>query len=83
MTTPLDSDELLRALREGGARITKPRKLIIQILADKGDEHPDAMDIFRRAVRQDSRISLPTVYRTLKMLEEHGVIQRHAFVDGR
>ena len=83
MATPLDSDELLNALRQGGARITKPRKLIIQILADKGDEHPDAMDIFRRAVRQDSRISLPTVYRTLKMLEEHGVIQRHAFVDGR
>ena len=83
MATPLDSEELLSALRRGGARITKPRKLIIQILADKGDEHPDAMGIFRRAVRQDSRISLPTVYRTLKMLEEHGVIQRHAFVDGR
>ena len=43
MPTPLDSDELLNALREGGARITKPRKLIIQILVDKGDEHPDAM----------------------------------------
>jgi Fur family ferric uptake transcriptional regulator len=83
MATPLDSDDLLSALREAGARITKPRKLIIQILADRGDEHPDAMEIFRRAVRQDSRISLPTVYRTLKMLEEHGAIQRHAFVDGR
>ncbi len=83
MTTLLDNDELLNALRQTGARITKPRKLIIQILADKGDEHPDAMEIFRRAVRRDSRISLPTVYRTLKMLEEHGAIQKHAFVDGR
>ena len=49
MATPLDSDDLLSALREAGARITKPRKLIIQILADRGDEHPDAMEIFRRA----------------------------------
>ena len=42
-----------------------------------------AIDIFRRAVREDSRISLPTVYRTLKVLEEQGAIQRHAFSDGR
>ncbi len=77
------NDELLDTLRTAGARITKPRRLIISILTEKADEHPDAMEIFRRAVRRDSRISLPTVYRTLKMLEEHGAIQRHAFADGR
>ena len=83
MTTTLKTTELLDALRGAGARITNPRKVIIQILAEKGDEHPDAMDIFRRAIKKDDRISLPTVYRTLKMLEEHGAIQKHAFVDGR
>ena len=77
------ADTLLEQLRASGARITKPRRLIVQILAEKGDEHPDAMDIFRRAVRKDSRISLPTVYRTLKMLERNGAVQRHAFSDGR
>ena len=52
------------ALRStGGAG--SPRRVIVRILAEKGDQHPDAMDIFRRAVKEDSRISLPTVYRTL------------------
>jgi Fur family ferric uptake transcriptional regulator len=83
MVAEYETSELEKALRAAGARMTKPRKVIIRILAEKGDQHPDAMDIFRRAVREDSRISLPTVYRTLKMLEEHGAIQRHAFADGR
>ena len=83
MSTGPDSEHLLDLLKASGARITKPRRVIVRILAEKGDQHPDAMDIFRRAVREDSRISLPTVYRTLKVLEEQGAIQRHAFSDGR
>lgn len=79
----LAANELLAAMKAAGARITNPRRVIVKILAEKGDQHPDAMDIFRRAVREDSRISLPTVYRTLKLLEDHGAIQRHAFSDGR
>jgi Fur family ferric uptake transcriptional regulator len=83
MSTGPDSEHLLDLLKASGARITKPRRVIVRILAEKGNQHPDAMDIFRRAVREDSRISLPTVYRTLKVLEEQGAIQRHAFSDGR
>ena len=52
-----------------GLRITKPRRIILEILhATEG--HPDAAQIFERAVARDSRISLATVYRTMKALEE-------------
>ena len=76
MTSHDDSDHLLDLLKASGARITKPRRVIVRILAEKGGQHPDAMDIFRRAVREDSRISLPTVYRTLKVLEERTPLLR-------
>lgn len=66
------------ALREAGVRITRPRRVILSILSEAGD-HPDAMEIFRRAVDVDPGISLSTVYRTMKVLEELGAIHRHAF----
>lgn len=69
------------ALREAGVRITRPRRVILGILADMGD-HPDAMEIFQRAVAIDSVISLSTVYRTMKLLEGIGAIHRHAFAGG-
>lgn len=75
--------DLAAALRNAGVRLTRPRKIILEILAARADRHPDAMEIFRQAIKKDSRISLPTVYRTLKMLEDLGHIQRHAFSDGR
>jgi Fur family transcriptional regulator, ferric uptake regulator len=68
-------------LRAAGLRSTKPRRIILEILyASEG--HPDATQIFERAVAMDSRISLATVYRTMKALEESGAIQRHAFAGG-
>lgn len=70
-----------RLLRNAGVRITRPRKIILKILAET-DDHPDAMAIFRRAVRLDDSISLSTVYRTMKLLEDKGAIQRHAFEGG-
>lgn len=70
-----------RLLRDAGVRITRPRKIILKILAER-DDHPDAMAIFRRAVRLDDSISLSTVYRTMKLLEDKGAIQRHAFEGG-
>jgi Fur family transcriptional regulator, ferric uptake regulator len=69
------------ALREAGVRITRPRRVIVGILSDAGD-HPDAMEIFRRAVEIDQSISLSTVYRTMKLLEGIGAIHRHAFEGG-
>jgi len=68
-------------LRQAGVRITRQRRIILRILAEM-DDHPDAMAIFRRAVQLDDSISLSTVYRTMKLLEDHGAIQRHAFEGG-
>ncbi|MCB1387202.1 MAG: transcriptional repressor [Nitratireductor sp.] len=70
-----------RELRQAGIRITKPRKVILQILTGSED-HPDAMAIFRRAVKIDASISLATVYRTMKLLEGLGAVHRHAFEGG-
>ncbi len=69
------------ALRGAGVRITRPRRVILGILSDAGD-HPDAMEIFRRAVLIDPSVSLSTVYRTMKLLEGIGAIHRHAFAGG-
>lgn len=70
-----------KELRGAGVRITRPRKIILGILSDAGD-HPDALEIFRRAVEMDATISLSTVYRTMKLLEGIGAIHRHAFEGG-
>lgn len=68
-------------LREAGVRITRPRKTILRILAE-GEDHPDALEIFRRASRADASVSLSTVYRTMKLLQDRGAIHRHAFEGG-
>ncbi len=78
MRDDVDFDAMLRA---AGLRVTKPRRIILGILLG-ADGHPDAAHIFERAVAMDSRISLATVYRTMKALEESGAIQRHAFAGG-
>ena len=79
--TVIQKPDYEAALREAGVRITRPRRVILGILSDAGD-HPDAMEIFRRAVAIDNSISLSTVYRTMKLLEGIGAIHRHAF-EGR
>ena len=70
-----------QVLREAGVRITRQRAVILRVLSDSND-HPDAMGIFRRASRIDATVSLTTVYRTMKLLEEKGEIHRHAFQGG-
>ncbi|MET0599756.1 MAG: Fur family transcriptional regulator [Mesorhizobium sp.] len=68
-------------LRRAGIRMTRPRRIIVNILSETED-HPDALEIFRRAVAIDDSISLSTVYRTMKLLEGMGAIHRHAFEGG-
>lgn len=69
-------------LRRAGVRITRQRQVILRILSET-ENHPDAMEIFNRASEIDPSISLSTVYRTMKLLEEKGAIHRHAFEGGR
>jgi Fur family ferric uptake transcriptional regulator len=69
-------------LRRAGIRLTSQRRIILQVLAAAAD-HPDANEVHRRAFLHDKTLSLSTVYRTLRLLEDRGAIQRHAFDDGR
>lgn len=75
---PHDYEKLLR---KQGVRITRQRSIILGILSETED-HPDALEIYRRAVQVDSTISLSTVYRTMKLLGDIGAIHRHAFEGG-
>lgn len=68
-------------IRSAGLRMTQQRRLILRILAE-ADDHPDAKGIFNRAFAHDPTLSLSTVYRTMKLLESRGAIERHAFEDG-
>lgn len=81
MTETIPASGYEAQLRAAGVRITRPRRIILSILEEAGD-HPDATEIFRRANALDSGISLSTVYRTMKLLEEVGTIHRHAFDGG-
>ncbi|AMJ61824.1 Fur family transcriptional regulator [Bosea sp. PAMC 26642] len=68
-------------LKKAGLRMTQQRRLILSVLA-QADDHPDAKGIFTRAFAHDPTLSLSTVYRTMKLLETQGAIERHAFEDG-
>lgn len=62
--------------------MTGQRRVIARILSDAAD-HPDVEEVHRRASAQDRRISLSTVYRTVRLFEEAGILERHEFGDGR
>src|SRR5262245_21532070 len=78
--TPLNRIERLCA--ELGLRMTGQRRVIAHVLVDAVD-HPDVEEVYRRANRIDPKISLSTVYRTLKLLEKKGILARHDFGAGR
>ncbi len=65
-----------------GMRMTEQRRVIARVLSGAQD-HPDVEELHRRAVAIDDNISISTVYRTVKMLEDAGIIERHDFGDGR
>ncbi|HZH52655.1 MAG TPA: Fur family transcriptional regulator [Microvirga sp.] len=71
-----------RACREKGLRMTGQRRIIARILDDAAD-HPDVVELHRRAAAVDDKISLSTVYRTVKLFENQGIIERLDFRDGR
>jgi len=65
-----------------GLRMTGQRRVIARVLSSAKD-HPDVEDVYRRANEIDRRISLSTVYRTLNLFEEAGLVTKHDFKDGR
>jgi Fur family transcriptional regulator, ferric uptake regulator len=76
------ADAIERACRETGLRMTGQRTIIAQIL-DRAEDHPDVVELHRRAAAVDERISLSTVYRTVKLFEAQGIIERLDFRDSR
>jgi Fur family ferric uptake transcriptional regulator len=65
-----------------GMRMTEQRRVIARVLASSGD-HPDVEELYRRCVKVDDRISISTVYRTVRLFEDSGIIERHDFREGR
>ncbi|MCX7341233.1 MAG: Fur family transcriptional regulator [Hyphomicrobiales bacterium] len=83
MITPAQRYErFLTELKAAGVRLTEQRKVIVKVLAEARD-HPNADELYHRAYVLDGSVSLSTVYRTLRLLEDHGAIQRHDFDAGR
>lgn len=76
------SDTILDRLARAGLRMTGPRRVIAQVLETARD-HPDAEQLHARAARIDPRISLATVYRTVKLFEDAGILEKREFADGR
>ena len=80
------ADEKLTAIEEAcaakGMRMTEQRRVIARVLGQAQD-HPDVEELYRRASKIDDKISISTVYRTVRLLEDAGIIERHDFREGR
>ena len=74
--------ELEALCAERGLRITDQRRVIARVISDSQD-HPDVEELYRRSSAIDSKISIATVYRTVRLFEEAGILDRHDFGDGR
>ncbi len=67
---------------DAGLKMTAPRRVILQVLEQAGD-HPSVDDVYARAKAIDSSMSIATVYRTLSLFDEMGLVVRHEFQEGR
>jgi Fur family ferric uptake transcriptional regulator len=65
-----------------GMRMTEQRRTIARVLAT-ADDHPDVEELYRRCIKVDDRISISTVYRTVRLFEDAGIIEKHDFREGR
>lgn len=79
LTHKIDLEQLCA---EKGLRITEQRRVIAKVLSESED-HPDVELLHSRAAEIDPRISIATVYRTVRLFEEAGILDRHDFGDGR
>lgn len=67
---------------EKGMKMTEQRRVIARVLSEAQD-HPDVEEVHRRSAAEDPGISIATVYRTMRLFEEAGIVERHEFGDGR
>lgn len=75
-------DRIEKLCVERGMRMTDQRRVVARVLSQSHD-HPDVEELYRRAAAIDPHISIATVYRTMRLFEEAGVVEKHDFGDGR
>ena len=75
-------DRIEKLCVDKGMRMTDQRRVVARVLSEAKD-HPDVEELYRRAHQVDPHISIATVYRTVRLFEEAGIIERHDFRDGR
>ena len=76
------TDTIIERCEAKGLRITGQRRIIADVLQESAD-HPDVEELYTRASAQDNNISIATVYRTVKLFEESGILEKVEFGDGR
>lgn len=82
MPVARDSDRIAKLCAAQGLRMTGQRRTIARVLSEAHD-HPDVEEVHRRAHQRDPGLSLSTVYRTLRLFSERGILERHEFGEGR
>jgi len=82
MTNSPEGETLEEQCAARGMRMTDQRRIIAQVV-ERAHDHPDVEELYRRASDIDPKISLSTVYRTVNLFEEAGLVARHDFKDGR
>ncbi|MBI3439771.1 MAG: transcriptional repressor [Proteobacteria bacterium] len=75
-------DRIEKLCVDKGMRMTEQRRVIARVISESHD-HPDVEELHRRAATVDAGISIATVYRTVRLFEEAGILERHDFRDGR
>jgi Fur family transcriptional regulator, ferric uptake regulator len=75
-------DHIEKLCIDKGMRMTEQRRVIARVISASQD-HPDVEELHRRAAAVDAGISIATVYRTVRLFEESGILERHDFRDGR
>lgn len=73
---------ILERCESHGLRMTDQRRTIARVL-ESAEDHPDVEELYARSSAEDPRISIATVYRTVKLFEESGILEKHEFGDGR
>ncbi len=76
------ADTILDRCEARGLRMTEQRRIIAGVL-EEAEDHPDVEELYFRASAVDPKISIATVYRTVKLFEESGILEKHEFGDGR
>ncbi|WP_166415929.1 Fur family transcriptional regulator [Cochlodiniinecator piscidefendens] len=75
-------DTIIRRCEAKGLRMTEQRRVIATVLQE-ADDHPDVEELYARASARDPKISIATVYRTVKLFEESDILEKYEFGDGR